>query len=131
MNSSPKLATVSRLLFAVVVCAIALGLLFKAGSHPATAQADQVSQSSTSRSFENTVPEHLPIKVKIRKEKEDAFKDLANENWVRDLEIEVKNTGDKPIYYLDFGLEVPETKLGNGHNSSQLLTDELSCRIHK
>jgi hypothetical protein len=50
------------------------------------------------REFKNTVPAHVPIKVKLRNEQK--FKDLNNNNWARDLEIEVKNTGPKPIYYI-------------------------------
>lgn len=71
---------------------------------------------SEERELEDTVPKHLPIKVKIKKEKEKAFKDLKNEKWVRDLEIEVTNTGDKPIYLLHFTLVLPEVKDETGNN---------------
>jgi len=63
---------------------------------------------SEEREFVDTTPKHLPIKVKIKKEKEQAFKDLKNANWYRDLEIEVTNIGDKPIYLLHFTLVLPE-----------------------
>jgi hypothetical protein len=53
------------------------------------------------------VPKHLPIKVKIKKEKEKAFKDLNNEKWVRDFQLEVTNTGDKPIYFLSLIIDLP------------------------
>ena len=52
------------------------------------------------RAFENKIPAHIPIKIKIKKEKEESFKDLKNEKWLRELELEVTNTGDKPIYFL-------------------------------
>jgi len=39
------------------------------------------------RVFENKIPGHLPIKVKLRAEKEKAAKDLANNRWHRDLEL--------------------------------------------
>src|SRR5215213_5891278 len=52
------------------------------------------------RILDNEVRQHLPIRVKIKKEKEESFKDLKNAKWVREFEIEVTNTGDKPIYYL-------------------------------
>ena len=52
------------------------------------------------RSFENDIPEHAPIRVQIKKEKEESFKDLANDKWVREFELEVTNIGDKPIFYL-------------------------------
>ncbi|HKP37782.1 MAG TPA: hypothetical protein VJT71_13075 [Pyrinomonadaceae bacterium] len=63
------------------------------------------------RVFENKIPGHLPIKVKLRAEKEKAAKDLDNPRWHRDLELQVKNAGDKPIYYLSFIIEFPEIKL--------------------
>src|SRR5947209_4753818 len=63
---------------------------------------------SEERVLEDTIPKHLPIKVKIKKEKEKAFKDLKNEKWLRDFELEVTNTGDKPIYYLGLLIVLPE-----------------------
>jgi hypothetical protein len=71
--------------------------------------------------FENCVPEHLPIKVKIKREKEKEFRDLDNENWARDLELEVKNVGEKPIYFLWFALEVPEAKVATSHQSFSIM----------
>jgi biopolymer transport protein ExbD len=55
-----------------------------------------IAQSTEERELENTLPKHLPIKVKIKKEKEKAFKDLKNDKWLHELEIEVTNIGDKP-----------------------------------
>ena len=49
------------------------------------------------RIFENKIPAHIPIKIKIKKGKEESFKDLKNEKWLREFELEVTNTGDKPI----------------------------------
>lgn len=54
------------------------------------------------RQLENLIPKHVPIKIKIKKEKEAGFKDLKNEKWAREFELEVTNTGTKPIYYLYF-----------------------------
>ena len=65
--------------------------------------ASRVSSSSVpiqERIFENKIPTHIPIKIKIKKEKEESFKDLKNEKWLREFELEVTNTGDKPIYFL-------------------------------
>jgi len=64
--------------------------------------------------LEDTTPKHLPIKIKIKKEKEQSFKDLKNEKWFRDLELEVTNTGSKPIYYLALVLEMPEMTYDDG-----------------
>lgn len=52
------------------------------------------------RIFENKIPAHIPIKIKVRKEKEESFKDFKNERWLSQFELEVTNTGDKPIYFL-------------------------------
>lgn len=52
------------------------------------------------RAFEKKIPSHIPIKLKIKKEKEESFKDLKNEKWLREFEVEVTNTGDKSIYFL-------------------------------
>jgi hypothetical protein len=54
--------------------------------------------ASKEREVVDTVPAHVPIKVKVKNER--ALKDAGNKHWARDFEIEVKNTGDKPIYYL-------------------------------
>lgn len=67
------------------------------------------SAQSDERVLENTIPEHLPIKVKIKKEKEQSFKDMKNEKWVREFELELTNTGDRPIYFLYLMLILPET----------------------
>jgi len=77
-------------------------------------------QSSDERQFEDKIPKHLPIKIRIQPEKEKAAKDLNNDRWQHDLAFEVKNTGDKPIYYLWFILDLPEIK-PNGINIAIIL----------
>jgi hypothetical protein len=57
--------------------------------------------ASQERVFENRIPSHIPIKIKIKKEKAQSFKDLKNEKWLREFELEVTNTGYRPIYYLE------------------------------
>jgi hypothetical protein len=89
-------------------------LLFKGASGPIHAQQSAASQQE--RQIENTLPKHVPLDIKIRKEKEQAWKDLKNEKWARDFELEIKNTGEKPIYtfYLLVFFDVPtdfETEL--------------------
>ena len=59
-----------------------------------------LAQAQAERVLENTMPEAVPICVRIKKEKEASFKDMKNDRWVRELEIEVTNTGTKPIYFL-------------------------------
>lgn len=58
------------------------------------------------RELKQKIPNHLPIKIKV--------KNLQNENWARDLEIEVTNTSIKPIYFLELVLELPEVKASDG-----------------
>lgn len=75
-------------------------------------------QSEAERALEDKIPKHLPLKVKVKQEngKEKAFKDMRNEKWLRDLELEVTNTGDKPIYHLSLLLILPEMIDTNGYN---------------
>ncbi|HXI24727.1 MAG TPA: hypothetical protein VNG71_12755 [Pyrinomonadaceae bacterium] len=46
----------------------------------------------------------MPIKIKLKAEKESKFKDIDNAEWDRDFELEITNTSDKPIYFLDLWL---------------------------
>ena len=65
------------------------------------------------REFKSTIPEHVPLKVKVKNEKR--FKRMTNEHWARELEIEVTNTGRKPIYYLYMLIVMPEVVNEQGH----------------
>jgi hypothetical protein len=65
------------------------------------------------RELEEKIPKNVPIKVKLRSEKERSFKDLKNGNWLRDFELQVTNTSDKPIYFLELWLMLPDTKTEN------------------
>jgi hypothetical protein len=73
-----------------------------------------LAQNSEERRLEDKIPKHVPIKVKIKSEKEKSFRDLANTKWVRDFELEVTNTSDKPIYFLELWLIFPELIEPNG-----------------
>jgi hypothetical protein len=116
MNSSSKLTAIVRMMYALLAVAIALALLVKGASNPATAHASQsLALPQEERQFEDLTPTHIPIKVKIKAEKEKSFQDLHNEHWLGDLEIEVKNTGNKPIYFLVLVLDLPETKGPDGN----------------
>src|ERR1044071_3844196 len=66
------------------------------------------------REFKDEIPKHLPIKFKLKAEKEKKFKYLGNPEWYRDFELEVTNTSDKPIYFLELWLVYPEINSGNG-----------------
>jgi hypothetical protein len=69
---------------------------------------------TTERELEDQVPKHLPIKLKIKKEKEKAIKDLKNEKWVRDFQLEVTNTGNKSIYFLSLLVDLPGVTAPDG-----------------
>ena len=58
------------------------------------------------RQVENRLPEHLPIKLKVKNPEK--VKDLKNQKWLGEIELEVKNVGTKPIYYLYVILELPD-----------------------
>ena len=104
-KTSAVVAKVLLLFFAIVVGGIFL-MNARLTSSSARAQAERV--------FENTIPKDVPIKVQIKKEKEKSFKDLKNEKWAREFELELTNTGDKPIYYLDI-LMVTDVKAAAGY----------------
>jgi archaellum component FlaF (FlaF/FlaG flagellin family) len=87
-------ATVS----AIVLLAFFL-VLGGLGSVSSTAQSSPP-QEQEERELEDKIPKHLPIKVKV--------KNLNKKDWVREVEVEVTNTGFKPIYYVGFNLLMPE-----------------------
>jgi hypothetical protein len=94
--------TAAFLLLLVCVCGLVAG----------GAQSDEKEE----REVVDKIPKHLPIKVKVKKEKEEKVKDLKNEDWLGDLELEVTNTGTKPIYYLDIVLFMPDDFAPDGVN---------------
>lgn len=68
----------------------------------------QSAPQQTKRTFENKIPPQVPLKVKIKKDKEEKALDPENKNWFRDIEIEVTNTSDKPIYFLSLDVVMPD-----------------------
>jgi hypothetical protein len=95
-------STLSATIFTSLV--LTLSLIFNLRTAGASAKAQQ-----QERQFQNLVPKHVPLGIKIRKEKEKEFKDLTNENWARDFELEITNIGEKPIYsfYMLLFFDVP------------------------
>jgi hypothetical protein len=59
------------------------------------------------RVYGNLIPGHVPLKVKVR--------NLNNERWARDLEVEVTNHSDKPIYFLKISI-LPGMKGDSGYD---------------
>jgi len=106
LNSTLHRYTVPRIIFAVLIPRLSGLILIHKTPVPG------ISQTNIKIQLENKLPKHLPIKAKIRSEKENAFKDLNNDRWYRDLEIEVKNTGERPIFSIVLILELPEIQPG-------------------
>ena len=69
---------------------------------------ESATPQATKRSFESKIPSYVPLKIKIKKEKEEKALDLNNKNWFRDIEIELTNSSDKPIYFLSLFVEMPD-----------------------
>jgi hypothetical protein len=67
-----------------------------------------LAQNDEEREIEDKIPKHLPLKVKLKTEKEAKVKDFKNDQWVRDFELEVTNTSEKPIYFLNVWVLLPE-----------------------
>lgn len=88
-----------------------MGLGFAVGAARST-QDGQDAPDVSERAFEVYLPERLPIKVKLKSEK--SFKNSENDNWMRELEVEVKNTGSKPIYYVQLSCRAPDIIISGG-----------------
>lgn len=94
MNTSPNNPNALAKTLAAALVLLVVGVLMLASRLTSSSAAFQ------ERSFENKIPSHIPLKIKIKKEKEQSFKDVKNEEWLREFELELTNTGDKPIYFL-------------------------------
>jgi hypothetical protein len=95
---------------------LSAGLVLATGFAAGTAQTPQETQAQSEeeeRRFENGIPAHVPVKVKLRNEQ--AFKNPKNKEWGRDLEIEVRNTGTKPIYFMYMVVDLPDFLLEDGN----------------
>ena len=94
-----------------IVLASSLVVAYGLTAGGAQTQQDNAAASvENGREFESKVPERLPVKVKVKSEK--SFKDLQNKGWFRELEVEVKNTGSKPIYYVHLSIHMPDVRIG-------------------
>jgi len=93
------------LLFALIVVVI---LLLEAPGTSSIAR----SQSHGERALVIRRLKDVPILIKVKKEKESSFKTFENGAWVREFELDLTNTGDKPIYFVFIQL-VTDVKLDN------------------
>jgi hypothetical protein len=93
----------------ILLVVIGVAVMFSIGIFdPGLAKNDE------QREIENKIPKHLPLKVKLKKEKEEKVKDFKNEDWVREFELEVANISEKPIYFLNMYVLLPEFVNQNG-----------------
>jgi hypothetical protein len=97
-------AKVSFLLSLVILAAFSINGMLSAGR----------AQESGERELEDRIPKHVPIRVKIKKEKEKEVKNLKNDKWLGDFQLEITNTGDKPIYFLSLALSLPDVTTSDG-----------------
>lgn len=102
-------AIFTKLFLSLLLFGVAAALLINCLPGSSSAQSNQ------EREVEDRVPKQVPIKVKLKSEKERAFKDRNNAQWYRDFELEVTNTSDKPIYFLELWLMLPEVKSENNN----------------
>ena len=103
-----------RLGLAGLACLVASFILIGALKSPNMTPVSAKAQNNE-RKLENLIPKHVPLGIRIKKEKEKEFKDLTNEKWASDFELEVTNTGTKPIYefYLNLILDVKDSAYQN------------------
>ena len=106
-TSSNKPNPLPNTLAAALLLSVVGVLIVSSYLTPSTAAAQE-------RVFENKRPAHIPIKIKIKKEKEKSFKDLSNDKWLSDFELELTNTGDKPIYFLYITMDTAVKFDGSG-----------------
>ena len=77
-----------RLILSLFAALISIGLLVAAIQPLSVAGSPQSqAQTGTERVVEFTIPKHVPIKVKLKREKEKAIKDLRNEKWYQDFQL--------------------------------------------
>lgn len=84
-----------------------------------TTASSTVGQSK--RTIDIQIPQNVPLKVKLKKDKEKEYQDLNNERWLRSLELEVTNTGDRNIYVLSLVWTLPDVKMPDGAYGSTFL----------
>jgi hypothetical protein len=107
-----KLVLRQNLVPGIVLLLSSLVVVFGVAASVARSQKEGQTTSSGERKIENAVSERAPVKVKLKNER--PFKDASNKNWARELEIEVKNTGDKPIYFINVAVVMPEIVIDGG-----------------
>ena len=98
MNAHGLRSLFRRRNFAALTAVFFLSLVAVCGFSYSRAQSDEKEE----REVVDKIPKHIPIKVKVKKPEK--LKDAENEDWLGELELEVTNTGTKPIYHLHISL---------------------------
>jgi hypothetical protein len=110
MNAHRLRSILSRRNLVPLAVFVLLSLITFFGFSAGTAQTPEKEE----REVVDKIPKHLPIKVKVKKPEK--LKDTKNEDWLGELELEVTNTGTKPIYFLDIYVHMPDVFAPNGLN---------------
>ncbi|MGH9947308.1 MAG: hypothetical protein ACRD6X_08925 [Pyrinomonadaceae bacterium] len=92
------MANVSRSLLSLLILFVGIFML------TTTSASGQLTE------IENKLPKSVPLEVE--------FKNYDKENWWRDLELKVTNTGKKPIYYLWLILQMNVTNPVSGRQGA-------------
>src|SRR5882672_1691332 len=108
-----------RLLLIFVSLLLTLATTYNISRTDASTKTQQ--EEKQERELVNLIPKHIPLAIKIRKEKEKEFKNFNNERWARDFELEVTNTGNKPIYMFYLYLLL-DTKAAAGYRIEATLS---------
>jgi hypothetical protein len=78
------------------------------GVKPTAQEAAAAQSPEVERELEDNIPKHLPLKIKV--------KNLKSEKWAREFALEITNTSDKPIYFLDINISLPDVITENNRN---------------
>jgi hypothetical protein len=110
MNAHARRSLIRRRHVTTLALALSASLIALCGLSYSRAQEAEKKE----REVVYKIAKHLPIKVKVKKPEK--LKDLENEDWLGEVELEVTNTGTKPIYYLHISLYLPDVFASDGHN---------------
>jgi hypothetical protein len=79
----------------------------KVGPRRMGIKAKEPDSLDSDRIIEDQIPPRVPIKVEIR--------NLKTDSLLRDIEIKVTNTAEKPIYFLELGIVLPDNLSPDGY----------------
>jgi hypothetical protein len=106
MNSQRLFCRTQRQRLTAGVFVVCLGLALSAQvAGPVAGQGRE-----GARAVVNALPPRLPLKVVVKNR--ELVADPKNESWLRDLEVEVTNTGSRPVYFVSLLLLLPGAKMG-------------------